>query len=65
MTHRLLLLLCLALGIGASASVPVRHTLRHCQSDGDTLTVTLFTNARYSAFSTSDGQAPLRGADGH
>ena len=65
MTHRLLLLLCLALGIGASASVPVRYTLRHCQSDGDTLTVTVFKNARYSTFSTSDGLALLRGADGH
>lgn len=65
MTHKLLLLLCLTLGIGASASVPVRHTLRHCQPDGDTLAVTVVKNARYSTFSTADGLALLRGADGH
>ena len=53
MTHRLLLLLCLALGIGASASVPVRYTLRHCQSDGDTLAVTVFKNARYRSLAQS------------
>ena len=65
MKRKLLLVLLAAAGLGAAASVPVRRTLQHRQPDGSMITVCMEANGRYVTYTTTDGLALMKGADGH
>ncbi len=60
----LLLAIAAASVLGTQASVPVRRTTLHAQTDGTQLSVSSEANGRYTLYATQDGIAVLPGADG-
>lgn len=50
--------------LSAMATVPVKRVSQYRQSDGTALTVTMRGNGRYVTYTTDDGLALSRGADG-
>lgn len=60
----LLLTIAAASFLGTQASVPVRRTALHTQTDGTALSVSSEANGRYTLYATQDGIAVLPGADG-
>ncbi len=58
-------LLALGVSTAAYATFPVRRTITHQQPNGQTISLEAVGNGRYTLYTTADGHAALRSADGH
>lgn len=65
MKHLILLLLCCCSLLTAGATVPVRYTRLHIQPDGTKILLTIESDGHSITYTTADGLACLRAANGH